>query len=139
MVALQLERTFWEKATLLHSEHHRAVDRPTPDRFSRHYSDTAALANHPIASKAVAQDHLRERVVNWKSLFFASAWARYDLARPGTFRLVPAAARAPELRRDYQAMRDMYLVEPMPFDRILDTLAALEARINGGAAGDSTR
>ena len=44
VVALELERTFWEKATILHSEFHRPVGTPTPDRFSRHYADTAALA-----------------------------------------------------------------------------------------------
>ncbi len=44
VVALELERTFWEKATILHTEYHRPIDKPTPDRFSRHYADTAALA-----------------------------------------------------------------------------------------------
>ncbi|MGH6930210.1 MAG: nucleotidyl transferase AbiEii/AbiGii toxin family protein, partial [Dongiaceae bacterium] len=44
VVALDVHRTFWEKATILHSEHHRPADKPTPDRFSRHYADTVALA-----------------------------------------------------------------------------------------------
>src|SRR5581483_10331793 len=99
-------------------------------RFSRHYADTAALAKHPVASKAIEQHELRNRVVGWKSQFFGSAWANYDQARPGTFRLVPLAARLPALRRDYQAMRDMYLTEPASFDDILATLAELELRIN---------
>jgi hypothetical protein len=34
------------------------------------------------------------------------------------------------LRRDYQAMRDMYLSEPPRFDEILAILAELEERIN---------
>lgn len=40
------------------------------------------------------------------------------------------AAMKPVLRRDYQAMRDMYLSEPTELDRILSTLADLELRIN---------
>ncbi len=131
VVALELERSFWEKATILHAEHHRPPDRPTPDRFSRHYADTAALALHPIASQAIECVDLRDRVVRWKSRFFGSGWARYDLARPGTFRLVPPPARLPALRLDYGAMRDMYLTTPVEFDRILIALADLEARING--------
>jgi hypothetical protein len=131
VVALELERTFWEKATILHAEHHRPVDKPLPDRFSRHYADTAALAVHSVAGKAVDRADLRERVVAWKSRFFGSGWARYDLARPGTFRLIPPPARLAALRRDHNAMRDMYLAEPATFDRILETLANLEARING--------
>ncbi|QEH38950.1 hypothetical protein OJF2_75600 [Aquisphaera giovannonii] len=130
VVALELERSFWEKATILHAEYYRPPGKPTPDRFSRHYADTAALARHPFASRAVDQHELRSRVVRWKSLFFGSSWANYDEAKPGTFRLVPPPERLPMLRRDYQAMRDMYLSEPAGFDDILATLAGLEARIN---------
>ncbi len=130
VVALELERSFWEKATILHSEYHRPTGKTTPDRFSRHYADTAALAKHPTASKAIDQHALRNRVVQWKSQFFGSSWANYDKAKPGTFRLVPPAERQAVLRRDYQAMRDMYLSEPVSFDEILATLAELERRIN---------
>jgi hypothetical protein len=42
VVAMEVERTFWEKATILHAEYHRPVDEPIGDRFSRHYSDLAA-------------------------------------------------------------------------------------------------
>ena len=130
VVALEVERSFWEKATILHTEYHRPAEKPTPDRFSRHYADTAALAKHPTASKAIDQHDLRNRVVEWKSQFFGSSWANYDQAKPGTFRLVPPPERQPALRRDYQAMRDMYLTEPASFDDILATLADLESRIN---------
>jgi hypothetical protein len=129
-VTLELERSFWEKATILHVECHRPADKPTPDRFSRHYADTAALANLPVVTAALGDHELRERVVGWKSRFFGSAWARYDLARPGSFKLVPSKARVRALRIDYQAMRDMYLSEPLDFDQILATLAELENKIN---------
>jgi hypothetical protein len=131
VVTLELERSFWEKATILHTEYHRPDERPTPDRFSRHYADTAALARHPVAAQAIDKADLRDRVVDWKRRFFGGAWANYDLARPGTFRLVPPAKRLPGLRRDYQAMRDMYLTEPTDFEAILAELAELEQRING--------
>ncbi len=100
VVALEVERSFWEKATILHTEYHRPVDKPTPDRFSRHYADTAAMAKHPTASMAIDQHDLRNRVVEWKSQFFGSSWANYGQAKPGSFRLVPPDARLPALRRD---------------------------------------
>jgi hypothetical protein len=131
VVALEIERSFWEKATILHTEYYRPADKSTPDRFSRHYADVAALAKHPSASMAIDRDDIRDRVVRWKSQFFGSAWAHYDEAKPGTFRLVPHPNRLPALRRDYQAMRDMYLTEPASFVRILSTLSELENRING--------
>jgi hypothetical protein len=136
VVALEVQRTFWEKATILHTEYHRPADKPTPDRFSRHYADTAALATHSDAIKAVGDNELRNRVAHWKSRFFGSSWARYDEAVSGSFRLVPPLARLSSLRQDYQAMRDMYLSEPASFDDILTTLATLESRINSTARQD---
>jgi len=130
VVALELERTFWEKATILHAEYHRPADRSTPDRFSRHYADTAALARHPASGNAIDQHDLRERVVAWKEHFFGSSWARYDLAVPGTFRLVPPPNRIPALRRDYDAMKGMYLSEPLSFSEVMSVLEELEQFIN---------
>jgi hypothetical protein len=134
VVALELERSFWEKATILHTEYHRPADKPTPDRFSRHYADTAAISQHAAVFKAIEDHALRDRVVAWKGQFFGSSWANYDLAKPGTFRLVPPDKRQAALRRDYQAMRDMYLTEPASFDEVLANLANLQQRINGAAA-----
>lgn len=130
VIALEIERTFWEKATILHAEYHRPLDKPMRDRFSRHYADTAALVNHSEAIKAIDYHDLRDRVVSWKNLFFRDSSANYTQAKPGTFRLVPRAERLPELRRDYQLMRDMYLIEPFNFDDILSILTNLEHRIN---------
>lgn len=130
VVALEMERAFWEKATILHAEYHRDADSPMPERYSRHYADVAAMASRPEALAAIAEDALRERVVEWKALFFARSWARYDLAKPGTFRLLPPDHRLPEIRRDYQAMRDMFLDPPPSFDTVLKILLNLESRIN---------
>ena len=135
VIALEVERSFWEKATILHTEYNRPAEKPTPDRFSRHYADTAAMAKHPTASKAINQHDLRNRVVEWKRQFFGSSWANYDQAKPGTFRLGPPAERQPALRRDYQVMRDMFLTEPATFDDILATLTNLENRINHSGSG----
>lgn len=130
VIALEIKRSFWEKTTILHAEYHRPLDKSMRDRFSRHYADTAALANHPEAIKAIDHDDLRNRVVSWKHQFFRDSSTNYHLAKPSTFRLVPRAERLPELRRDYRLMRDMYLTEPSSFDDILNTLSDLEHRIN---------
>lgn len=130
LVALELERTFWEKATILHAEYHREADKPIRDRFSRHYSDVAAMAKHAELSPALSDDALRQRVVDWKSRFFAANWARYDLAKPGSFRLAPPEFRNKELEEDYREMRPMFLTEPAPFEEVVKALADLESKIN---------
>ena len=130
LVALELERTFWEKATILHAEYHRDAAKPIRDRFSRHYADTAAMATRDEISTALSNSELRQYVADWKSRFFPSSWARYDLAKPGTFHLVPSEARKAELEKDYLDMRPMFLNEPPSFASLLKTLTELENRIN---------
>ena len=49
---------------------------------------------------------------------------------PGSFRLVPDDLRLGELRRDHDAMTQMFFQPPPPMDGVLETLRTLEARIN---------
>jgi len=130
VVALELERTFWEKATILHADFHRPVDRPMRDRHARHYADFAALWRHEPAKAARSQLDLLKRVRDHKSRFFSSGWANYTTAIPGTLRLVPPAHRIEALRGDYEAMRQMFLNEPMSFEEILAILNEAEADLN---------
>jgi len=130
VVALEVGRAFWEKATILHAEHHRDLATPMPHNYSRHYADVGAMAGRPEGERAIENEKLLERVVRWKARFFARSWARYDLAKPGTFRVLPPRERLPELRRDYENMRDMFLDPPIPFGKVFETLSDLERRIN---------
>lgn len=128
---LAIERTFWEKATILHAEHHRPEGKSTGDRLSRHYYDLAMLAASEHASNALARVDLLDVVARHKALFFRSGWARYDLAKPGSVRLLPARPRLKGLADDYAKMQPMFFEPPPSLDEILETLARLESRING--------
>lgn len=130
VVALEIERTFWEKATILHAEFHRPAAQPIRDRFSRHYSDFSALWNLPGGRAAATQLDLLERVRLHKSRYFGSAWAKYDTARPGTLRLAPPEGRIGELRRDYSAMELMFLSPPPAFEEVLAVLHEAERVLN---------
>ncbi len=130
VTALELPRTFWEKATILHAEHHRPADQPTPDRYARHYADMGRLLLHSSAAAMLSDQALCARVVEWKRRVFARQWARYDLAKPGTFRLLPADGRLAALARDYAQMRAMFLAAPPEFDAVLGVLEAAERTLN---------
>lgn len=130
VIALELARTFWEKATILHAEYHRPESRTTPDRYARHYADVARLLERPEAATFMADTILLARVADWKSRVFARAWARYDLARHGSFRLAPPAYRLAALAGDYATMRPMFLTEPQPFTEVMQQLSAAEQTIN---------
>jgi len=63
VVALEITRTLWEKATILHAEHHRPLDLPIRDRFARHYADFEAPWRHASRADALARLDLLEDVV----------------------------------------------------------------------------
>lgn len=132
--ALSIERTFWEKATILHAEAHRRKEKATPARYSRHYADLAALADHEAGRRALQRDDLRARVVTHKQVFFADKFAHYETAEPGTFRLLPDDYRLPDLERDYRDMREMFFEPPPPWLQVMERLRRLETEINRASA-----
>jgi hypothetical protein len=133
VVAISAERTFWEKATILHQQAHRTGAMPL--RYSRHYYDMYKLAGSAIKDAALADSALLQDVVAFKQRFYPSQWARYEDAKRGTFRLVPTTERLAELRRDYQEMAIMIFGDVPTFDDITDTLRRLESEINAGTSG----
>jgi hypothetical protein len=73
---------------------------------------------------------LLSQVVRHKETFYASSWARYDLACRGSLRLLLPAGRIPGLERDYRNMGVMIFGDQPPFETITEALAALEEEIN---------
>lgn len=128
---LKAERTFWEKATLIHAEHHRDQSKPLPSRLSRHYYDLDQMAaNTELRKQALNNIPLLKRVVEHKQIYFESKWANYEEARPGTFCLTPSTNHLDDLRADYKAMQEMFFSAPPTFESILKNLKQLEQEIN---------
>ena len=127
---LSSERTFWEKATILHAEFHRPADKPMPERFSRHYCDFHELIRKGVAAAAAGKPELLARVAQHKNLFFRTSWARYDEATAGSLRLAPPEHRVKALREDYAKMQQMFFGEPPGFDNMLALLAQWEREFN---------
>lgn len=67
---IKAERTFWEKATILHHEAFRTDGSPQPDRYSRHYYDMARLAKSTIKENAFSDLDLLASVVASKDRFY---------------------------------------------------------------------
>lgn len=125
------ERTFWEKATILHHEAHRPSGNPQPPRYSRHYYDVAKMAESPVKHAALANTDLLANVVEFKERFYPRGWARYDLAKPGTFRLVPEGHVLTAVRADYRSMVNMIFGAIPEFDDMMTILTTLQGEING--------
>ncbi|MEZ5614752.1 MAG: nucleotidyl transferase AbiEii/AbiGii toxin family protein [Rhodocyclaceae bacterium] len=127
---IRAERTFWEKATILHQEAHRPEDSPQPARYSRHYYDLARMAASPVQAAALADRELLAGVVAFKQRFYPRPWARYDLAVPGSLRLLPGEQTLATVEADYRAMADMIFGAVPDFADIVAQLRALEDEIN---------
>lgn len=123
------ERTFWEKATILHKEAFRKNGQ-FPSRYSRHYYDLWCMAQSPVKEAAFQDLELLRQVVAFKDRFYPAASARYDLAKPGTMRLVPSEDYLPALRDDYEHMKNMIFGKRPEFDEILAAIRSLEKTIH---------
>jgi hypothetical protein len=129
--ALAVERTFWEKATILHAEAHRPKEKPFTKNFSRHYADTAALADHEGGKRALQDSDLRKRVVAFKEAFYRSSSTNFAAAVPGSFKLLPAPDHVKTLESDYRRMRrEMYYGPSLEWAEILERLRTLKSEID---------
>ena len=132
VTVLSPERTFWEKATLIHVACHRRQLANKPDRLSRHWFDLACLAAHSVGRAALADRELLADVVRHKKVFFHTANANYDHCLDGRLRLVPDDDQLPALRTDYDAMRNARIVadDAPGFDALIERIRILEADAN---------
>ncbi len=127
---LNAERTFWEKATILHQYAHLPVDKKLPPRISRHFYDFYRLLNSKIKEKALIETALLERVATHKGIYFASSWANYGMARKTTLKLFPPARILKELEKDYALMEAMFFREIPDWKLILETIEKFEKEFN---------
>lgn len=123
------ERTFWEKVTILHKEAFR-TNGNFPARYSRHYYDLFCMDASPVKAAAFRNLDLLARVITFKDRFYPAGNAHYDLAKPGTMRLLPPEDCLPVLRDDYAHMRNMLFGEIPSFEEIMTCIARLENEIN---------
>ncbi len=123
-------RTFWEKVTILHHEAHRPVSSPFRKGYSRHYYDLFCMAQTQVKKESFAQLELLQRVVKFKQKFYPRGWAHYELAKPGTLRLLAPAYNEKALRDDYKFMQNMLFGTIPSYENIMATIAELEREIN---------
>lgn len=124
------ERTFWEKATILHQEAYRPENSKVPDRYSRHYYDLYCMAETEVLNKALAQADLLEQVAEFKRKFYPRKWARYELARMDSIKLMPVEHSIERLEADYGVMRAMIYGKYPKFNDVLKRLQELEETIH---------
>jgi hypothetical protein len=89
------------------------------------------MAISPVKETALADLVLLASVVEFKERFYPRGWARYDLAKPGTLRLVPEGHVLATVTADYREMRTMIFGEYPAINEVMTQLRSLEDEING--------
>ncbi|WP_339865009.1 nucleotidyl transferase AbiEii/AbiGii toxin family protein [Paremcibacter congregatus] len=131
VTTLSAERTFWEKATILHSIAHQPEERKLQPRMCRHYHDLHSISQHlTILEAALSDIDLLNQVVLHKHDYFKEPWDWYPTAVRGSFKLVPPDHLLKDLRVDYQKTAAMFFDEPIAYEELIKGLRQLESQIN---------
>lgn len=132
VTVLSPQRTFWEKATLIHVECNRNDFKNNAHRLSRHWYDLALLSEHNTSETAISSLPLLQNVLKHKKAFYNSSYANYDDCLKGNFKLVPPDNILKELEHDFNCMLEsgMFYGNQPDFHNIIIQVSRLEKIIN---------
>lgn len=118
------ERTFWEKAALLHEQNTRPSGKPPAPRQARHLYDLCKLWESVGSSTRLFP--LFAEVAAHRKAFFDYTWVDYATLVPASLKLVPPDDMMPEWQADYRAMESMFHSKPPEFANLLGALKNIE-------------
>ena len=129
-LTIDIERTFWEKITILHKIANFPDNKALPARYARHLYDVYCMGNSSIKERAFSRKELLERDVAFKLKFYYAKSARYESASLENVSLMPNPCILDSLRADYKSMENMIYGRTPSFEQILDFLSVLEREIH---------
>ena len=88
------------------------------------------MAQSYVKEAAYKDLELLRQVVAFKDRFYPAASAHYELAKPGTMRLMPPEDCLPVLRADNEHMKNMIFGEKPEFEDVLEVIRTMEREIN---------
>ncbi|MEX0617900.1 MAG: nucleotidyl transferase AbiEii/AbiGii toxin family protein [Pseudohongiellaceae bacterium] len=132
VTVLAPERTFWEKATLMHVACNRNKFEQSAERSSRHWYDLSQMSKSETGVAAIENRGLLEDVVRHKKVFFRTGGANYDACLERGLLLVPGEQGLELLRQDYRAMCEAGMMsgDAPSFDEIVESVKMVEDKVN---------
>lgn len=127
---VSIDRTFWEKVTILHREANRPMEKKMPHRYARHYYDVYMIYKSPYFDSLVSNYDLLNKVTKFKIKFYNDNWAKYEELLSGIIKVVPPEYRLQELENDYKSMKEMLGTDAPDFAEILSSIEELEKILN---------
>lgn len=130
VLTIDVERTFWEKLTILHKIANFPEGKPLPARYARHLYDVYNMGNSWVKERAFDRKELLEKDVAFKQKFYYAKGAHYETATLGSIMILPGESIHKALAEDYQVMRNMIYGAAPDFEDILAFLEKLQAEIH---------
>ena len=130
IITIDVERTFWEKLTILHKMANFPVNKNLPPRYARHLYDVYCMTNSPVKEQAFARKELLEKDVIFKQKFYYAKSAHYETATLKEISLIPADHIMDAVKRDYAAMKNMIYGDYPGFETIIEQLKELEMEVH---------
>ncbi len=130
---LRPDRTFWEKATILHAENSRNEPSRIEKRnhMSRHIYDLVQLYNSEYGQMAIDNLELLADVVRHKSIFYKDNRADYPNAIPSAIKIVPTVELNNHFKNDYEDMAQSMIVgNPPTYEKLLESLRKIETEVH---------
>ena len=123
------QRTFLEKAFLLHEEFQKPLENIRVDRMSRHIYDLEKLMATDFAYDALNGFDLYQAIVEHRRTLTAMKEVDYSTHVPEKINFVPPVAIIDLWRRDHETMQsNMIYGDSLPFDKLIDRLKELNER-----------
>ena len=130
ILTIDVERTFWEKLTILHKMANFPVNKNLPPRYARHLYDVYCMTNSPVKEQAFARKELLEKDVIFKQKFYYAKSAHYETATLKEISLIPADHIMDAVKQDYAAMKNMIYGDYPGFETIIEQLKELEMEVH---------
>jgi hypothetical protein len=126
--AIEPQRTFLEKAFLLHEELARP-DKLRAERKSRHFYDLVMLMDGKHGQAALENMTLYDNIVKHRSLFNKLNGVDYSTHSPDKINFIPELDLLDRFENDYAVMRDQMIYgESLPFPKLIEKLRVLRWR-----------
>jgi len=123
------QRTFLEKAFLLHEEFQKPVENIRIDRMSRHIYDLEKLMNTTFAESAFADTELYLAIINHRKHLTAIKGVDYSNHSPDKINFIPPDSIVEKWKIDYETMQgSMIYGDSLPFDKLLERIKLLNKK-----------
>jgi len=123
------QRTFLEKAFLLHEEFQKPIEKIRVNRMTRHIYDLEKLMDTDFAREALSNRDLYETIVEHRRTLTAMKEVDYDTHTPDKINFVPPEAMLAQWKEDYEAMQlGMIHGKSLPFNKLIDRIKVLNER-----------